>query len=104
MSSFLLGWEWHQIVIVTGLFLTLLTILTHQINLNAAKQKGRAIITPYLISIVLKLVLSGGFLFALVKVYPEMAMVLVLSFLIFYATFSALEIILVNRRLNSKKF
>ena len=100
----LIGWTWHPVLLVTGGFLALLTIVTHQINLFSAKQKGRAIITPYLVSIVLKLVLSGGFLFSLVKVFPEMAKILVISFLIYYSIFSALEIILVNRRLKGKKF
>ena len=100
----MIGWTWHPVLLVTGGFLAILTIVTHQINLYSAKQKGRAIITPYLVSIVLKLVLSGGFLFSLVKVFPEMAKILVISFLIYYSIFSALEIILVNRRLNGKKF
>ena len=98
------GWPWHQIFIMMTGFLVLLTILTHQINLNSINQQGRAVIIPYLISTVLKLILSGGFLIIIVKFYPEMVKVLVIAFLVYYATFSALEIILVSRRTKGKKF
>jgi hypothetical protein len=104
IASVIAGWPWHQIFIIMTGFLVLLTILTHQINLNSISQAGRAIIIPYLISTVLKLILSGGFLFVIVKYYPEMAQVLVIAFLVYYATFSALEIILVSRRTKGKKF
>ena len=104
IASFIAGWPWHQIFIIMTGFLVLLTILTHQINLNSISQQGRAIIIPYLISTFLKLILSGGFLFVIVKYYPEMAKVLVIAFLVYYATFSTLEIILVSRRTKGKKF
>jgi hypothetical protein len=104
LASIIGGWPWHQNLIVMAVFLVLLTILTHQINLNSISQQGRAIIIPYLISTVLKLILSGGFLFVIVKYYPEMVKVLVIAFLVYYATFSALEIILVSRRTKGKKF
>jgi hypothetical protein len=104
IASVVGGWPWHQnFFLMTG-FLVLLTILTHQINLNSINQQGRAVIIPYLISTVLKLVLSGGFLFVMVRYYPEMVKVLVIAFLAYYAAFSALEIILVSRRTKGKKF
>ena len=104
IASVVAGWPWHQIFFLMTGFLVLLTILTHQINLNSINQQGRAVIIPYLISTVLKLILSGGFLIVIVKYYPEMGKVLVIAFLVYYATFSALEIILVSRRTKGKKF
>jgi len=98
------GWPWHQNFIMMTVFLVLLTILTHQINLNSINQQGRGVIIPYLISTVLKLILSGGFLVVIIKYYPEMVKVLVIAFLVYYATFSTLEIILVSRRTRGKKF
>ena len=102
--SVIAGLPWHQIFIMMAGFLVLLTILTHQINLSSINQHGRAVIIPYLISTVLKLILSGGFLIVIVKYYPEMVKALVIAFLVYYATFSALEIILVSRRTKGKKF
>jgi hypothetical protein len=103
-GSLLGGWQWQQNYIMITVFLVLLTIVSHQINLNSVNQQGRAVIIPYLISTVLKLVLSGGFLMVIVKKYPQMVQGLVISFLVYYATFSTLEIILVNRRTKGKKF
>ncbi len=104
LASIIGGWPWHQNLIVMAVFLVLLTILSHQINLISASQQGRAVIIPYLISTVLKLVLSIGFLIVIIKYYPDMVKVLVIVFLVYYATFSALEIILVSRRTKGKKF
>lgn len=104
LVSILGGWPWHQNFIMLMVFLVLLTIVSHQINLFSVNQQGRAVITPYLISTVLKLVLSGGFLWVIVKFYPEMVKALVIAFLVYYATFSTLEIILVSRRTKGKKF
>ena len=104
LSSVIGGWAWHQNYIKISVFLVLLTILSHQINLISIKQEGRAVIIPYLVSTVLKLLLSGGFLMVIVKVYPDMVKGLVITFLVYYATFSALEIILVSRRTRGKKF
>jgi hypothetical protein len=104
LVSILGGWPWHQNFIMLMVFLVLLTIVSHQINLFSVNQLGRAVITPYLISTVLKLVLSGGFLWVIVKFYPEMVKALVIAFLVYYATFSTLEIILVSRRTKGKKF
>lgn len=98
------GWQWHQGFIIMTVFLVLLTILSHQINFISSNQQGRAVIIPYLVSTVLKLIFSGGFLMVIIKYYPEMVKVLVIAFLIYYATFSALEIILVSRRTRGKKF
>jgi hypothetical protein len=98
------GWPWHQNYIFMAVFLVLLTILSHQINLSSVNQQGRAVIIPYLISTVLKLILSAGFLIVIVKYYPEMVKFLVIAFLVYYATFSALEIFLVSRRTKGKKF
>ena len=103
-ATVIAGWPWRPIFIIMTGFLGLLTILTHQINLNSINQQGRAVIIPYLISTVLKLIFSGGFLFVIVKYYPDMVKVLVIAFLVYYATFSALEIILVSRRTKGKKF
>ena len=104
LVSLLGGWPWHQNFIMLIVFLVLLTILSHQINLFSVKQQGRAVIIPYLISTVLKLILSGGFLMVIVKIYPGMVKALVIAFLVYYATFSTLEIILVSRRTKGKKF
>ena len=98
------GWLWHQNYIMMSVFLVILTILSHQINLSSVNKQGRAIIIPYLISTVLKLILSGGFLMIIIKLYPEMIKALVIAFLVYYATFSTLEIILVSRRTRGKKF
>ena len=104
LVALIVGWPWHQNFIMLMVFLVLLTIISHQINLFSVNQQGRAVIIPYLISTVLKLILSGGFLMVIVRFYPEMIKALVIAFLVYYATFSALEIILVSRRTKGKKF
>jgi len=104
IGAFLGAWLWHKNYIMIMVFLVLVTIVSHQINLYSVNQQGRAVIIPYLISTVLKLVLSGGFLMVIVKQYPKMVQGLVIAFLVYYATFSTLEIILVNRRVRGKKF
>jgi len=104
LVSILGGWPWHQNFIMLIVFLVLLTIVSHQINLFSVNQQGRAVIIPYLISTVLKLILSGGLLLVIVKFYPEMVKAMVIAFLVYYATFSTLEIILVSRRTKGKKF
>ncbi|RLD19980.1 MAG: hypothetical protein DRI71_11030 [Bacteroidetes bacterium] len=100
----LAGWQWHQNFIVISVYLVLLTLLSHHINLISTSQEGRGVIIPYLVSTVLKLIFSGGFLLVIVKLYPEMVKGLVIVFLIYYAAFSTLEIILVSRRTGGKKF
>ena len=104
LVSFFGGWHWHQTFIIMIGFLVSLTILTHQINLISVNQEGRAVIIPYLISTVLKLIFSGGFLMVMIKLYPELVKSSVIAFLVYYAAFSTLEIILVNRRTKGKKF
>lgn len=104
LVSILGGWPWHQNFMMMAVFLVLITILTHQINLISVNQQGRAVIIPYLISTVLKLIFSGGFLMVIIKIYPEMVKSSVIAFLVYYASFSTLEIILVNRRTKGKKF
>ena len=101
---FLVGWPWHEVFYMILVFLVLLTILSHQINLNSVRQQGSAVIIPYLISTVMKLLLSAGFLMVFVKVYPELVKDIIIAFLLYYATFSTAEIILVNRRTKGKKF
>jgi O-antigen/teichoic acid export membrane protein len=98
------GWAWHEVFYMMLAFLVLLTILTHQINLNSVRQQGSAMIIPYLISTVLKLLLSAGFLIVFVKIYPDLVKDIIISFLLYYATSSTVEIILVNRRTKGKKF
>ena len=104
LVSILGGWPWHQNFIMMAVFLVLITTLTHQINLISVNQQGRAVIIPYLISTVLKLIFSGGFLMVIIKIYPEIVKSSVIAFLVYYASFSTLEIILVNRRTKGKKF
>ena len=104
LVSILGGWPWHKNFIMMAVFLVLITILTHQINLISVNQQGRAVIIPYLISTVLKLIFSGGFLMVIIKIYPEIVKSSVIAFLVYYASFSTLEIILVNRRTKGKKF
>ena len=98
------GWPWHQNFIIISTYLVFLTILSHQINLISVRQEGRGVIIPYLVSTVLKLIFSGGFLIVIVKLDPEMVEALVIAFLVYYAVFSTLEIILVSRRTRGKKF
>ena len=104
LVSILGGWPWHQNFIMMAVFLVLITIITHQINLISVNQQGRAVIIPYLISTVLKLIFSGGFLMVIIKIYPEIVKSSVIAFLVYYASFSTLEIILVSRRTKGKKF
>lgn len=98
------GWQWHQIFMLMLAFLVVLTILTHQINLMSINQQGGAVIIPYLISTVLKLLMSAVFLMLIVKIYPGLVEGILIAFFFYYATFSTLEIILVNRRTKGKKY
>jgi hypothetical protein len=98
LFSYANGWVWDQNFYVIGGFLVLLTILTDQINLSALKKEGRGVIIPYLVSIILKLLLSIVFLVVLLKSNMDAAKELVIVFLVYYAVFSVLEIFLVSRR------
>lgn len=98
LFSYANGWVWDQNFYVVGGFLVFLTILTDQINLSALKKEGRGVIIPYLVSIILKLLLSIVFLVLLVKNNMDAAKELVIVFLVYYAVFSVLEIFLVGRR------
>lgn len=98
LYSYASGSVWDHNFSIIGGFLVLLTILTDQINLRALKNEGRGVIIPYLISIILKLLLSIIFLVVLIKNNIDAAKELVIIFLVYYAVFSVLEIILVSRR------
>lgn len=101
----LLGlWTWSKLFLINAGFLVFLTIVSDQINLRALEQTGRGMIIPYLVSTILKLVFSAIFLILLVKQNMEFAKIIVFSFLAYYAVFSTLEIIIVNRRTTLKKF
>lgn len=95
--------QWHVHYTYLAGFLLMLTILSHQINLFAAGRQGREVVIPYLVSTVLKLLLSSGFLIAIVWLNRAMVKELVVLFLVYYAAFSALEIFLVNKRLKGQK-
>ena len=96
------SWINHYLVIMA--FLTFLTFVSDMINKRALNQEGRGVIIPYLISTVLKLIFSAIFLLFFIKQNMDMAREIVFSFLIYYAVFSALEIVIVNKRLRLKKF
>ena len=96
--SVALNWPWNQNFVAIAIFLFLLSVLSHKINLKSQRQKGKEVILPYLTSTVLKLILSTMFLILLVINGGNNIEVLVYVFMIYYATFSTLEIILVNRR------
>ncbi len=104
VAVLVMRWQWNQNFITISSFLFLLTVLSHKINLRSLNQQGRAVIIPYLTSTVLKLVLSSMFLIVLVLYDINNIKVLVIVFLIYYATFSTLEIILVNQRNTRQKF
>jgi len=92
------NWPWNQNFVVIAIFLFLLSILSHRINLISQSQKGRSVILPYLTSTVLKLVMSTIFLIVLVMNSGNNIEVLIYVFMIYYATFSTLEIILVSKQ------
>lgn len=92
------GIQWDINYVLIGVFLFLLSTLSHFINLKAEYQQGRGVIIPYISSTVIKLLLSSGFLIIIVYLNRGMVKELVVLFLIYYAVFSIVEIILVNRR------
>ena len=98
IASLVMSWHWNQNFIVIAIFLFLLTVLSHQINLSSVSKQGRAVIIPYLTSTVLKLILSSIFLIVMVLSEPSNIAAMVIVFLVYYAAFSVLEIILVNKR------
>lgn len=104
LGSVLGIWPWTNHFLIVGGFLVFLTIVSDQINLKALDQEGRAVIIPYLVSTILKLVFSGIFLILFVKQNIDFAQLIVYAFLTYYAVFSVLEIILVNKRTRAKKF
>jgi hypothetical protein len=104
LAAYFGNWLWHDAFFLISAFLVLLSLLSHQINLRSVNQQGRAVIIPYIASIVIKLLLSGTFLFIIVMYNQQIVKSLVIVFLIYYASFSVLEIYLVNRRVKGKKF
>ena len=85
-------------------FLVFLTIVSDTINQRALEQQGRAVIIPYIASTIIKLIFSAVFLILFIKQNMSIAREIVFSFLTYYAVFSALEIVIVNKRLRLKKF
>lgn len=100
-----LGWySWMNHFFINTAFLVFLTFVVDVINQRALEQEGQGVIIPYLVSTILKLIFSAVFLFFFVRQNIEAAREIVLSFLAYYAFFSAVEIVLVNKRLRIKKF
>ena len=95
-------WTIHYLINMG--FLVFLTIVTDTINQRALEQKGRGVIIPYLVSTILKLIFSAIFLILFIRQNMDSAREIVFSFLAYYSIFSALEIIIVNKRLRPKKF
>jgi hypothetical protein len=85
-------------------FLVFLTVVSDAINQRALEQQGRAVIIPYIASTIIKLIFSAVFLILFIKQNMSIAREIVFSFLTYYAVFSALEIVIVNKRLRLKKF
>lgn len=103
LASYVIPLEWSNVYLIIAVFLIILTVIVHQINSIALARKGRGVIIPYLISTVLKLILASGMLIILVKFNQGLAKELVIIFLIYYAVFSALEIMMVNKGLRAQK-
>ena len=96
--------EWSRYYVMVMAFLVFLTIVADQINLRSLEQDGRAVVIPYIISTILKLVFSSVFLIFFVREHMDFAKLIVFSFIAYYAVFSTLEIIIVNNRTKPKKF
>lgn len=95
--------EWNSVFLLMAGLLIVLTIIVHQINSFAFAKEGRSVIIPYLITIILKLILGSIMLIVLLRLNQEMARELVISFLVYYSAFTALEIIMINKRLSAHK-
>ena len=98
----ILPWVNHYLANIG--FLVFLTFVSDTINQRALGQEGRGVIIPYIVSTILKLIFSAIFLILFIKQNMSMAREIVFSFLTYYAIFSAVEIVLVNKRLRLKKF
>lgn len=85
-------------------FLVFLTLVSDAINQRALEQKGRSVIIPYIVSTIIKLIFSAIYLILLLRENMPVAREIVFSFLAYYAAFSAVEIVIVNKRLRLKKF
>jgi hypothetical protein len=96
--------SWTKLYLFNLFFLAMLTAVSDAINKRALDQEGQSVIVPYIVSIILKLVFSVIFLVVFVKKNSELAKEIVFSFLAYYAVFSAIEIVIVNKRLRHKKF
>lgn len=95
---------WTRLYLFNLFFLAMLTAVSDAINRRALDQEGQSVIIPYIISIILKLVFSVIFIVVFVKKNSDLAKEIVFSFLAYYAVFSVIEIVIVNRRLRHKKF
>jgi hypothetical protein len=97
-------WLWTEDFLIIIGSLIFITVVSDQINLQALDQQGRSVIIPYLVSTILKLLFSAIFLILYIKQNIESAKLVVFTYLVSYAVFSALEIIIVNKRTRAKKF
>lgn len=104
IGSLINFWPWSRLYLIVAGFLVFLTVVSDQINLKSLEQEGRAVVIPYLVSTILKLIFSAIFLILLVRNNLDLAKLIVFAFLPYYAVFSTLEIIIVNRRTRAKKF
>lgn len=82
------------------LFLTLLTIVVHWINLGAVKESGQTSVIMMILSMVIKLLLGGAMLLYIIYQYPTRAIEIVVEFFIIYILYTSLDIYLVRKSIS----
>lgn len=103
LSTLILPVVWDSVFLLMAGLLVVLTIIVHQINSAALAREGSSVIVPYLVAMILKLILGSAMLIILLKTNRGIALELVIVFLVYYSAFTALEIIMVNKRLRAEK-
>lgn len=103
LFSLIIPLQWDNTYLIVAGLLIILTIIVHQINSIALRKRGRDAIIPYIATTILKLILASIMLIILIKTNQDLAKELVIIFLVYYAVFSALEIVMVNRTLRVQK-
>jgi hypothetical protein len=92
LLNYLGVWSWTTGLLWVIIFLAILTIIIHYINLGAVRESGRESIVMFLVSMVVKLILGGAFILYLIYLNPSETVSTVVAFFIFYVLFTTLEI------------
>ena len=91
-----------SLLLVMILFLSIVTLGVHLTLLKVSEDKPQKFVRVFMIATMLKLLLYLIFVLAGAFLYREQAAAILISFLVFYLCFTALEVFFLRRHLDSQ--